>query len=243
VTVVSPEGSAELSTLAEQGELTWAREEFQPSHLDAAFLVVAATDDDSVNDRVVRAADAADVPLVCHASSREVTEVAFAATHDVDGATVAVFSDGESPTRARRLRDRIAALISPSAVEGTQHTSGDSCLILLVHGSRNPRWRGSLENLLAYVAETAPESNPRLAYVQFTGPTLQETVAEGLAAGIRRFRVLPLFMASAGHVEKDVLPMVQDAATAYPGAVLEVLTPIGEFPPFHGLVRDIAKDL
>lgn len=243
VTVVSPEVIPNLSTLAESGAVTWVRDEFRSDLTHEVFLVVAATDDGEVNQRVVEAAEASGVCLICDASSREDTQVTFGALHQAEGATVAVFSDGESPTRARRIRDRIAAFLSPSAIDDEATSTGDSCLVLMVHGSRNPRWRGTLENLLAFVRETAPDSDARLAYVQFTGPTLEEVVTDGLAAGQRRFRILPLFMASAGHVEKDILPMVEDVGANHPEAILEVLTPIGEYPPFHGLVRDIAKQL
>lgn len=80
-----------------------------------------------------------------------------------------------------------------------------------------------------------------MAYIQFTGPTLGDVVADRRAAGVRRFRVLPLFMASAGHVEKDVLPLVEEVRASFPDVVLEVLTTIGEYPPFHRLISDIAR--
>jgi sirohydrochlorin ferrochelatase len=76
--------------------------------------------------------------------------------------------------------------------------------------------------------------------MQFTSPTLAEVVAEGVGTGVTRFRILPLFMASAGHVEKDVLPLLQELRGRYPQVSFEVLTPIGEDAVFHQLVRDIA---
>jgi sirohydrochlorin cobaltochelatase len=115
-------------------------------------------------------------------------------------------------------------------------------LILIAHGSRDPMWRESLEALTAVVQGGSPGSEVRLAFMQFTGPTLPEVVEEGWARGIREFRLLPLFMASAGHVDKDIRPMVEELAQRLPGGRLELLTPIGENRSFQKLVTKIANN-
>lgn len=115
-----------------------------------------------------------------------------------------------------------------------------SMLILMAHGSRDARWRASLETLTRAVGRAEPYTEVGLAFMQFTGPTLQEVVEEARGRGIRVFRILPLFMASAGHVDKDIRPLVEDLSTRYPGLRMDVLTPVGEDPRFRELVTDIA---
>ena len=78
--------------------------------------------------------------------------------------------------------------------------------------------------------------------MQFTGPTLEEVVAAGREAGVRAFRILPLFMASAGHVDKDIRPLVEDLSRKYPDTRLDLLSPIGEHPLFYDLIQIIAQD-
>ena len=79
--------------------------------LTGAFLVVAATDDETVNAGIVTRATECGA-LVCDASSGERSKLIFGAVHrDEDGATVAVFTDGRDPAEARRTRDRIARLL------------------------------------------------------------------------------------------------------------------------------------
>ena len=115
-------------------------------------------------------------------------------------------------------------------------------IILIAHGSRDQRWRQSLETLAERVQGGDPAGEVRLAFMQFTGPTLPEVVEEGWSRGIREFRLLPLFMATAGHVDKDIRPMVTELARRFPQGRLELLTPIGENHLFHELVKRIAND-
>ncbi len=114
-------------------------------------------------------------------------------------------------------------------------------LILLAHGSRDPEWRASLEALAAAAGERLAPEPVRLAFMQFTGPTLAEVVEDGLRQGARRFRLLPLFMASAGHVDKDIRPLVGALTRAHPEAELVLMTPVGEDPHFPALIAEIAN--
>lgn len=115
-------------------------------------------------------------------------------------------------------------------------------LVLIAHGSRNQGWRRSLEDLTTTLREDEASEKVRLAFMQFTGPTLEEVVASGREEGVRSFRILPLFMASAGHVDKDIRPLVETLTRRYPDTRLDLLPPIGEHPLFHSLIKTIAQD-
>jgi siroheme synthase-like protein len=107
VTVVSPTVSPDLAGEIEAGHLHWVQGEFSKQHLDDAFLVIAATDDQTLNAEITRLAIECGV-LACDASSAERSEVIFGALLTDDEVTIAVFTDGRDPARARRTRDRIA---------------------------------------------------------------------------------------------------------------------------------------
>lgn len=115
-------------------------------------------------------------------------------------------------------------------------------LVLIAHGSRNETWRQSLERLADTIQGEVPDRKVRLAYMQFSGPTLPEVVEEGRKGGTGFFRILPLFMASAGHVDKDIRPLVEDLAKRFPDSRFQLLTPVGEHPLFRDLIRTIADD-
>ena len=112
-------------------------------------------------------------------------------------------------------------------------------VILMAHGSRDPAWRGSLEALSEALNSALPSDEVRLAFMQFTGPTLADVVGRGMAEGARTFRDLPLFMAGPGHVEKDIRPLVDALRSAHPEAEIELMTPLGEDPLLPGLLLDI----
>ena len=107
VTVLSPTVSGELDEQIRAGRMRWLKDSFREEHLAGVFLAVAATDDEAVNAAVVRAAVRRGA-LVCDASSAERSRVVFGALLEGDGFTVAVFTGGRDPVRAKRIRDRIA---------------------------------------------------------------------------------------------------------------------------------------
>jgi sirohydrochlorin cobaltochelatase len=112
-------------------------------------------------------------------------------------------------------------------------------LILIAHGSRNPAWRRSVEGLATAVQKQLLGEEVRVAFMQFEGPTLPEVVAEAVRSGETRLRLLPLFMASAGHVDNDVRPLVDELAGKHTPVELELLDPVGENNLFPGLLVDI----
>jgi len=113
-------------------------------------------------------------------------------------------------------------------------------LILVAHGSRDPLWRGSLHSLTEEVGTRLPSEEVRLAFMQFEGPTLPEVVEDAARDGHRGFRLLPLFMASAGHVDKDIKPLVTELVRKYPEAHFDLMIPVGEDDLFPSLITDIA---
>jgi precorrin-2 dehydrogenase/sirohydrochlorin ferrochelatase len=109
VTVVSPEATDRLTLLAEEEKLNWKKRAYEGPDLEGAFLAVAATNDKSTNTRLVQDARTNGV-LVCDATDASRSEVIFGALHEGGGVTLAVFTDGQDPSLARKTRDRIAAL-------------------------------------------------------------------------------------------------------------------------------------
>lgn len=111
VVLVSPRATDELVELAAAGEILWARETYRLSHLHGAFLAVAATDRRELNEQVGRGARESGI-MVCDASSAERSEVIFGALHQEEGVTVAVFTDGRDPSRARTVRNQLADFLA-----------------------------------------------------------------------------------------------------------------------------------
>ncbi len=117
-----------------------------------------------------------------------------------------------------------------------------SVLIAIAHGSRNPAWRATVEKQIESLqADIGPEQL-QLAYMELSPPTLLDVVEKAVLQGIRSFRVLPLFLTGAGHVERDIRPLVNQIRTKYDSVDLELLPPIGQHPLFLDMIRTIAID-
>jgi siroheme synthase-like protein len=108
VTVVSPELHEDFGPL----HVNWIKRRYRKRDLRGAFLVVAATADRAVNERVSRDAEArgmlcnvADVPDLCN--------FILPAVHREGPIAIAVSTGGASPALAKRLRSQIAALVRP----------------------------------------------------------------------------------------------------------------------------------
>ncbi len=111
-------------------------------------------------------------------------------------------------------------------------------LILLAHGSKDPLWAKPMKDLLARLESMHP-GRAYLAYLQFSQPFLADVLKEAASQGADLIRVLPVFLSSGGHVQRDVAPLIQQAVEKY-STRIELLPAIGETPEFHELVFSLA---
>src|SRR5580658_4727462 len=91
---------------------TCTQRRYEPGDLDGAELVVAATDDDEVNARVVADARAARI-LVCDASSPDRGDFTMPATFRVGDLTISADSAGGSPAFSKRIVRELSAQFGP----------------------------------------------------------------------------------------------------------------------------------
>lgn len=149
-------------------------------------------------------------------------------------------SSEEGPPGSLGKAERGAPL--PPSAPGSKSSSlpPPPLLILVAHGSRDREWRDTLERLAGLTRERIFPQEVAVAYIQFSQPTLPAVVEQALARGVGRFRLLPLFMAAAGHVEKDVVPLVRALAAKHTDAEFVLLPPLGEDPRLAELVAAMA---
>ncbi|MBW5801255.1 sirohydrochlorin chelatase [Halomonas elongata] len=107
----------------------------------------------------------------------------------------------------------------------------NKALILMAHGSSDPRWREPFERVYQALGERLP-TPLRLAYMELSEPSLETTVAELADAGTERAEILPLFFAAGRHLRKDVPAQVEALGTRHPDIALTLLPPVGEHPDF-----------
>lgn len=113
VTIVAPRLTDTLAARAAAGTLRHVAAEFEPSLLDGARLVIAATDDRAVNAAASAAARARGI-WINAVDDLELSDAIVPAIIDRSPVIVAVSTGGASPVLARRLRARLETLLDPS---------------------------------------------------------------------------------------------------------------------------------
>lgn len=112
VTLISPEVVPEIQTLADAGALTLIKRGYQAGDLKNGFLVIAATDDEGVQEAVHEEASAenillnvADVPKWCN--------FILPATVRRGDLAISISTHGRSPVLAKRLRQELDRQFGP----------------------------------------------------------------------------------------------------------------------------------
>ncbi|UCG86185.1 MAG: CbiX/SirB N-terminal domain-containing protein [Gemmatimonadota bacterium] len=113
-------------------------------------------------------------------------------------------------------------------------------LILVAHGSPKPQWRAAVERLTASIQAEIGEGEVRLAYMECSPPSLMDVVSDAAKLGVTEIRVLPLFLANEGHVERNVRPLVDEARRTHQPIDIELLPALGHYRQFRKLIYDIA---
>jgi uroporphyrin-III C-methyltransferase / precorrin-2 dehydrogenase / sirohydrochlorin ferrochelatase len=110
VNLVAPDVRPELLKLASAEKIRLGLREFVPEDLQAARLVIVATPHRAVNRWIAKLADSRGIPVNV-VDDREASRFIVPAVIDRDPVLVAVSTAGTSPVLARRLRERLEALI------------------------------------------------------------------------------------------------------------------------------------
>jgi len=100
----------ELAEKVEREEIQWRATIFEEQQLDDVFLVIAATEDDELNQRVYVAANAR-YRLVNVVDNQALCSFVFPSIVDRSPLLVAISSSGKAPVLSRILREKIEALL------------------------------------------------------------------------------------------------------------------------------------
>jgi|SRR5579885_1238371 len=115
----------------------------------------------------------------------------------------------------------------------------DNCLVLLAHGSKDPRWRLPFERIADAVRAQSTKTRVRLAYMEFTGPSLMDVARECVDERISRLKILPLFLSTGAHLATDIPDQANQAKAQFPQLEIEILPPIGEDSRLAALIQQI----
>lgn len=110
VTVISPELCEELREMHAQGEIDYVPAEFHAEQLSSACLVIAATDDEAVNEAVSVAAKRRNIPVNV-VDAPALCTFTMGSVIDRSPVVIAISSEGNAPVLARHIRSKIETML------------------------------------------------------------------------------------------------------------------------------------
>jgi sirohydrochlorin cobaltochelatase len=111
-------------------------------------------------------------------------------------------------------------------------------IVLLAHGSSDPRWCETFEALAAPTVEAVPGSV--VAYMELAEPSMEKVIADAVADGCEEFTILPLFLAVGRHLRKDVPGMIREMEAEH-GIRIRLAAPVGENPQLGQAIREVVE--
>lgn len=93
-------------------------------------------------------------------------------------------------------------------------------LVLVAHGSRDPRHAATVAQLRARVAEQRPGLRVEVAFLDFCAPGVGQVLERLAAEGMREVVAQPLLLTRAFHAKTDVPAALRRAAARLPGLSL-----------------------
>ena len=123
ITLYSPELCHELQDLTNAGKITYVKARFEQSQLANACMVVAATNDESVNIAVSVAAKAQNIPVNV-VDAPHLCTFTMASIIDRSPIVIAISSEGNAPVLARYIRTKIETML-PTSYGRIAHIAGE----------------------------------------------------------------------------------------------------------------------
>ncbi len=112
VTVVSPEADPSLQKLADEGAIQLKLVGYEAKDLDGMFMVIGATDDEALNERISQ--DACGRNLLCNIADRpKVCNFILPSIVRQGDLLIAVSTCGKSPAFAKTMRKRLESQFGP----------------------------------------------------------------------------------------------------------------------------------
>lgn len=113
-------------------------------------------------------------------------------------------------------------------------------VILFAHGSRDAAWHAPIQSVARRVSARDPALPVSCAYLELTDPDLPTACGELVARGVRRIRVLPMFLGTGRHAREDLPRLVADARRAWPEVEFVLEPAVGEHPKLLDLLAELA---
>ena len=101
-------------------------------------------------------------------------------------------------------------------------------IVLFGHGSRNSDWAKPFHAIREVIRFRSPSTLVTLAFLESMRPTLDEAIDELVKSGAAEIDIVPIFLATGGHIAKDLPQLAANAMERHPGIAIAIAAPAGE---------------
>ncbi|APU42795.1 sirohydrochlorin chelatase [Streptomyces sp. TN58] len=103
-------------------------------------------------------------------------------------------------------------------------------LLVIAHGSRDPRHAATVHALTRRVRALRPGLRVETAFLDFNAPRVEQVLSALHADGVRDVVALPLLLTRAFHAKADIPAALSEALTRLPGLMVSVADVLGPSP-------------
>ncbi len=103
-------------------------------------------------------------------------------------------------------------------------------IILLGHGSKSKDALEDFNFIVDAVKKQANDKNVFGAHMELASPSLEDVVSFLTEEERKDVVIVPYFLFNGNHIKKDIPEKIETLKKEYPGANIELATPIGKEP-------------
>jgi sirohydrochlorin cobaltochelatase len=115
---------------------------------------------------------------------------------------------------------------------------GDPALLIVGHGSRDPRGAKEFHELSSLLRERAPDLPIEGGFIELSRPPISECVERLVAGGAREISAVPLMLLSAGHAKDDIPATLVREKLSHPEVTFHYGRALGIRPELLELVDE-----
>ena len=121
---------------------------------------------------------------------------------------------------------------------GIHDNAADPALLIVGHGSRDPRGAREFHDLVGLVRRRNPSLTVEGGFIELSRPPISECVGGLAKAGTRNVAAVPLMLLAAGHAKDDIPATLMREKTDHPGMSFRYGRALGIRPELLGLMDE-----
>jgi sirohydrochlorin cobaltochelatase len=126
----------------------------------------------------------------------------------------------------------------PLAANGKRSRGGDPALLIVAHGSRDPRGAREFHELVSLLRKRARTLPIEGGFIELSRPPISECVNQLVEKGAREISAVPLMLLAAGHAKDDIPATLVREKTSHPDLAFHYGRALGIRPELLTLMED-----